>query len=486
MKGVGLSFPDFLLVRYEGCQLNDLVWGQSYVVWYKENSHDNKPRPRDYTFREWMIVKVGHKNVNESVKKALLKSWVIDYFEEALDPNKDLIERSFDDYKWSFDLEIKKLADEYELGIGKKGHILEMIWENYKNIQGKAKEWWYDYWLEEDEKQENEDKKYDPPMIHLETFEVPAARRKLSRQTRPIILWENELAQDGDFLNFSAGLLHFICSVAKLKTAHDMWIAIERIQQGESLNIQDVKTNLLGCLENSLLMMESQWSYTTLVNEIRAERIAKNASPLALVAAAQQYSNPYYQAPKSHKSYAPTSKQSSSTRSNATTKLKGKEIAKPITTPSESTSEEDSDPEQTYKNDNQTGQFGNQRIVTVAGARESVGSQVVQQSGIQCFNCKEFCHFAKECMKQKRVKDYTYQKEKMLLCKQAEKGVPLQAKQADWLEGTNKEIDKQELEEHYSFMAKIQKVLPPESNSTVEPLERVQYNGEYNMFAHER
>ncbi|GJZ14722.1 hypothetical protein Tco_0550399 [Tanacetum coccineum] len=28
------------------------------------------------------------------------------------------------------------------------------------------------------------------------------------------------------------------------KTAHEMWIAIERLQQDESLNIQDVKTNL--------------------------------------------------------------------------------------------------------------------------------------------------------------------------------------------------------------------------------------------------
>ncbi|GJR07908.1 hypothetical protein Tco_0790560 [Tanacetum coccineum] len=28
------------------------------------------------------------------------------------------------------------------------------------------------------------------------------------------------------------------------KTAHKIWIAIKRIQQGESLNIQDVKTNL--------------------------------------------------------------------------------------------------------------------------------------------------------------------------------------------------------------------------------------------------
>ncbi|GJS31087.1 hypothetical protein Tco_0491707 [Tanacetum coccineum] len=50
--------------------------------------------------------------------------------------------------------------------------------------------------------------------------------------------------------------------------------------------------------------------YQNDVNEIRAEKIAKNSNPLALVAAAQQYPYPYYQAPKSHKSYAPPSKQS--------------------------------------------------------------------------------------------------------------------------------------------------------------------------------
>nr|GEV05123.1 hypothetical protein [Tanacetum cinerariifolium] len=75
---------------------------------------------------------LGHTNVNESVKKALLKSWVIDCFEEALDLDSDPIERSFDDYKWVFDLEIEQLADEYELGIGKKGHILEMIWKTVR------------------------------------------------------------------------------------------------------------------------------------------------------------------------------------------------------------------------------------------------------------------------------------------------------------------------------------------------------------------
>ncbi|GJT47621.1 ribonuclease H-like domain-containing protein [Tanacetum coccineum] len=82
-----------------------------------------------------------------------------------------------------------------------------------------------------------------------------------------------------------------------------------------------------------------------------------------------------------------------------------------------------------YKNDNQTGQFGNQRAVNIVGARETVGGQVCKQSGIQCFNCKEFGHYDKECRKPKRVKDSTYHKEKMLLCKQAEKGEQLQAEQ---------------------------------------------------------
>nr|GEX72781.1 hypothetical protein [Tanacetum cinerariifolium] len=121
--------------------------------------------------------------------------------------------------------------------------------------------------------------------------------------------------------------------------------------------------------------------------------------------------------------------------------------------------------------------------VTFARTRETVGSQVVQQTGIQCFNYKEFGHFAKEYRKPKRVKDYTYHKKKILICKQAEKGVPLLAKQADWLADTNEEIDKKELEAYYSFMAEIQEVLPLESNSNVEPLKRVQKDVEYNVFA---
>nr|GEV74576.1 hypothetical protein [Tanacetum cinerariifolium] len=55
------------------------------------------------------------------------------------------------------------------------------------------------------------------------------------------------------------------------------------------------------------------------------------------------------------------------------------------------------------------------RTVNVAEARENVKTQVVEQSGIQCYNCKEYRHVARECQKPKWAKDAAYYKEKMLL-----------------------------------------------------------------------
>ncbi|GJW48942.1 retrovirus-related pol polyprotein from transposon TNT 1-94 [Tanacetum coccineum] len=67
-----------------------------------------------------------------------------------------------------------------------------------------------------------------------------------------------------------------------------------------------------------------------------------------------------------------------------------------------------------------------------------------------------------------------------------EQGVPLQAEQADWLEDTDEEIDEQELEAHYSYMAKIQEVSPEETSSTSQPLEQVQNHDENDVFANVR
>ncbi|GJT52396.1 retrovirus-related pol polyprotein from transposon TNT 1-94 [Tanacetum coccineum] len=318
-----------------------------------------------------------------------------------------------------------------------------------------------------------------------------------------------------------------------------MWEAIERLQQGESLNIQDVKTNLFWEFgQFTSHDGETIESYYTRFYKMMNEMIRNN-----LTVATMQVNVQFLQQLQPEWSrFVTIVKQQHKLDEVSYHKLFDilkqyqkevnelrKEIAKPITPPSESASEEDSDPEQAqkdkdmqknlaliakyfkklykptnnnlrtssntrnknvdttprYRNDNQTGQFRNQRAVNVVGARETVGGPVVQQSGIQCFNCKEFGHYAKECRKPKRVKDSTYHKEKMLLCKQAEKGVQLQAEQSDWLADTDEEIDEQELEAHYSYMAKIQEVPNADSGTDSEPLEQVQYDTDDNVFAND-
>ncbi|GJZ30149.1 hypothetical protein Tco_0575196 [Tanacetum coccineum] len=115
-------------------------------------------------------------------------------------------------------------------------------------------------------------------------------------------------------------------------------------------------------------------------NELRAERMAKNANPLALVATAQTLQDPYYQSSKSHKSYAPTSKASLPTRSHATTRYKGKEIAKPITPPSESALKEEA-PTTSSAVDNEDG------FVAVTSRKKKKKTGPNRVSGVNLSKC---------------------------------------------------------------------------------------------------
>ncbi|GJS68789.1 RNA-directed DNA polymerase, eukaryota, reverse transcriptase zinc-binding domain protein [Tanacetum coccineum] len=137
------------------------------------SQESNKQRPRDYTFRECTLIKVRHTDISEPVKKALLKLWLIDGFQDDSAIVNNPTHRRFDDYKWKFNLEIDKLADEYELGIGKKGHILDNIWENCNQVHNKNYEWHnYEFENEECEEIGIEGKDYHPPKVQVETFEV--------------------------------------------------------------------------------------------------------------------------------------------------------------------------------------------------------------------------------------------------------------------------------------------------------------------------
>ncbi|GKA19466.1 hypothetical protein Tco_0699381 [Tanacetum coccineum] len=180
IKRKGISFPDFLLAKYGKSQTSALVWDNRYAEWCDispssdVSSHEsNKPRPRDYTFREWTLIKVGHVDISEAVKKALLKLWLIDCIQDDLAIVNNPTHRSFDDYKWEFNLEIDKPTDEYELGIGKKGHILDNILEYCNHVHNKNYGW-HNHEFENEELEELgiEEIEYRPPEVQVETLKV--------------------------------------------------------------------------------------------------------------------------------------------------------------------------------------------------------------------------------------------------------------------------------------------------------------------------
>nr|GFA76099.1 hypothetical protein [Tanacetum cinerariifolium] len=78
----------------------------------------------------------------------------------------------------------------------------------------------------------------------------------------------------------------------------------------------------------------------------------------------------------------------------------------------------------------------------------------------------------------------------MLLCKQEEAGIQLNAEQADWRDDTDDdELEDQELEAHYMYMAQLQEVSPDAADSghvfDDEPLQKVSNDDHYNVFAME-
>nr|GEV19240.1 hypothetical protein [Tanacetum cinerariifolium] len=279
-------------------------------------------------------------------------------------------------------------------------------------------------------------------------------------------------------------------TVDACSNACEMWTVIERLKQGESINVQDLETNLYWefgkftsqdseslesyysrfykmmneLIRNQcdvtnhqvnvqfLLQLQLEWKrFVTLVkqsqelktvsyhklydilkqhqievNEIKAKRIARTANPLALVAQQQ----PVYH-PQNHPTYYT---QNSSTRSQqAATKNRGKAIInsiQPIYDQEPSMVAEDDETSKDKKIDklmalislSSTG-YENQRIGNVAGARETVGS-TVEEAEIQ-----------------------------------------LNEEQADWRDDTDDELEDQELEAQYMYMAQLQEVSPDAADS---------------------
>ncbi|GJX18890.1 hypothetical protein Tco_0221567 [Tanacetum coccineum] len=232
-------------------------------------------------------------------------------------------------------------------------------------------------------------------------------------------------------------------------TSRRCGLTIERLQQGESLNVQDVKTNLFWefgkFTSRDGESMESYYSrFYKLMNELTRNNL--QVSPMQVNVQFLQQLQPEWsrfvtvvkqrqeidtvsyhklfdvlkqfqnEAPKPQRSNAPSYMQSSSTRPSASTRHKGKEIAKPVTPQSEKKKSCTKPTTTTLRTS----------FFKLQEQDESDTTQVVTMT----IPAEQF---------------------------------PTSKRASDWLEDTDEEIDEQELEAHYSYMAKIQEVSPAES-----------------------
>nr|GFB71238.1 hypothetical protein [Tanacetum cinerariifolium] len=209
-------------------------------------------------------------------------------------------------------------------------------------------------------------------------------------------------------------------TVDACQTAQEMWEAIERLQQGESLNIQDVKTNLFWEFGKFTSHDgESMESYYTRFYKLMNEMIRNNLTVTTMHVNIQ-----FLQQLQTEWSRFVT-------------------IVKQI-------------------------------VGKIVGKYHKLLDILKQyQNEVNELRAKKLARNVNPlALKAKRVKDSAYHKEKMLLYKQAVQGVPLQADQYDWLANMDEEVDEQELEAHYNYMAKIQEVPTADSGTDSEPVEQ--------------
>nr|GEV64946.1 hypothetical protein [Tanacetum cinerariifolium] len=211
----------------------------------------------------------------------------------------------------------------------------------------------------------------DDEPVEQETYvnTTPENRKLLDAEAKVIHMIHNGIGDD------------IYSTVDAYSTVMKMWLAIEHLQQGESINKQDVKTKLLWEFGKSTLRdgesIESYYSrFYKMMNEMIWNKLKVDT----------------IQAPKPHKTHTSFSRHTTPTNTHATTRNKSKEIAKLVTPPSESTFAEYNDPNMLKKirickknlaliakNDKHYGQFWNQRTVTVDGAKKTIDKEHSEQ-----------------------------------------------------------------------------------------------------------
>ncbi|GJT38010.1 hypothetical protein Tco_0937875 [Tanacetum coccineum] len=285
--------------------------------------------------------------------------------------------------------------------------------------------------------------------------------------------------------------------------ACEMWKAIERLKQGESINVQDLETNLYWefgkftsrdgeSLESYysrfykmmnelvrnqchvtnhqvnvqfLLQLQPEWQrFVTLVkqsqelktvsyhklydilkqhqnevNEIRAERLARTANPLALVAQQQ----PVYH----HQNHPTQNTQYSSTRSQQSTRNRGKAIvtsSAPTYDPEPATVTEDEE-------------MSKEKEIDKLMALISLSFKKIYKPTNNNLRTSSNTSRANQDNSPRINRGTGYDNQRAVnVAGIGKSGVQLNAEQADWKDDTDDESDDQELEAHYMYMAQLQ------------------------------
>nr|GEX56307.1 integrase, catalytic region, zinc finger, CCHC-type, peptidase aspartic, catalytic [Tanacetum cinerariifolium] len=198
-----------------------------------------------------------------------------------------------------------------------------------------------------------------------------------------------------------------------------MWKAIERLKHGESINVQDLETKLYWEFRKFTShdgeSLESYYSrFYKMMNELIRNQFynpqhhpthyTQNSSTRSQQAATKNKGKAIVNSPQTIYDQEPsmvaeddeTSKDKEIDTLMTLISLSFKKIYKPTNNNLRTSSNTSRANQDNSLRINRSTGYENQRISNVVGARETVGSTVVQKSGIQCYNRKEFGHVARE------------------------------------------------------------------------------------------
>ncbi|GJW00068.1 phospholipase-like protein [Tanacetum coccineum] len=118
VKGSYMGFADFLQVRYGQQNIDDTTLERGYYEWGHQEQGDDepraiRPRPYNYSFEEWMKIRIGHNNLHEYDRVFIFNEWILDSYdveEEYAREIGDPYSMRFDEYNRMFNNEIEHLS----------------------------------------------------------------------------------------------------------------------------------------------------------------------------------------------------------------------------------------------------------------------------------------------------------------------------------------------------------------------------------------